>query len=101
MPVRPMPDPEVGAVFLDPRGGGRALRVTWHVDRPDADEGLVVLSLWRDNVCVGSFRLGPEQVPGLIALLAHGLDESQARHGRPAPDHGGHAADGPGHAAAG
>jgi hypothetical protein len=51
-------------VFLDARGEDRSLRVTWH---PDA--GLVVLSLWRGNVCAASFRLTAEEVPALIAAL--------------------------------
>jgi hypothetical protein len=57
-----------GAIFLDDRGGDRALRVTWH---PEAD--VVVLSLWRDNVCAGSFRVSTVDVPALIAALAAGL----------------------------
>jgi len=65
-PVRPLPT--TGSVFLDDRGGDRALRVTWH---PEAD--VVVLSLWRDNVCAGSFRLPATEVPALLALLASGL----------------------------
>jgi hypothetical protein len=45
------------------------LRVSWHVDN-----GLVVLSLWRDNVCSGSFRLAVDDVPEMIATLRAGLD---------------------------
>ena len=56
--------PASGSVFVDPRGGGRALRVSWH-----HEAGLVVLSLWRDNVCAGSFRLDVADVPDLVALL--------------------------------
>jgi hypothetical protein len=63
------PLPEKGSVFLDARGGDRALRVSWH-----HESGLVVLSLWRDNVCAGSFRLGVDEVPELIELLRGGLD---------------------------
>jgi len=65
------PLPESGSVFLDSRGGDRALRVSWH-----HEAGLVVLSLWRDNVCAGSFRLGVDDVPDLIALLRSGLDRA-------------------------
>ena len=65
-PVRPLP--KSGSVFIDDRGGDRALRVTWH---PEAD--VVVLSLWRDNVCAGSFRLPAAEVPALLATLAAGL----------------------------
>ena len=55
------PLPETGSIFLDARGGDRALRVSWH-----HESGLVVLSLWRDNVCAGSFRLAVDEVPELI-----------------------------------
>jgi hypothetical protein len=67
------PLPATGEVFLDARGAERVLRVSWHYD---AD--LVVLSLWRDNVCTGSFRLAVDEVPDLIALLRSGLDTSYA-----------------------
>jgi hypothetical protein len=63
------PLPATGEIFLDARGGDRALRVSWHHEKE-----LVVLSLWRDNVCSGSFRLAVDEVPGLIALLREGLD---------------------------
>lgn len=69
------------AVHIDSRGGDRALRVTWHLDREQdgAPEPLVVLSLWRGNVCAGTFRLRREEVPGLIAFLADGLDVLERR----------------------
>lgn len=60
-----------GAIFLDPRGGERALRVSWHQEAE-----VVVLSLWRDNVCAATFRLAIDEVPDLIALLREGLDLS-------------------------
>ena len=63
--------PRTGSVFLDPRGDDRSLRVTWH-----QESQLVVLSLWRDNVCAGTFRLAADEVPDLIALLRQGLDEA-------------------------
>ncbi len=63
--------PRTGAVFLDPRGEDRSLRVTWH-----QESLLVVLSLWRDNVCAGTFRLAADEVPDLIALLRQGLDQA-------------------------
>ena len=63
------PLPEQGSIFLDARGGHRALRVSWHLDN-----GLVVLSLWRENVCSGSFRLAVDDVPEMIASLRSGLD---------------------------
>ena len=65
------PLPAVGSIFLDARGDDRALRVSWHTE---AD--LVVLSIWRDNVCASSFRLAVEEVPVLIELLRTGLDQA-------------------------
>jgi hypothetical protein len=37
---------------------------------------VVVLSLWRDNVCAGSFRLRIDEVPDFIDMLRAGLDRS-------------------------
>lgn len=65
------PLPETGSIFVDARGAGRAMRVSWH-----HESGLVVLSLWRDNVCAGSFRLAVDEVPELIELLRAGLDQA-------------------------
>lgn len=65
------PLPQAGSILLDARGGGRALRVSWH-----HDEAMVVLSLWRDNVCAGSFRLAADEVPELIEVLRAGLDRA-------------------------
>lgn len=67
-------------MFLDSRGGDRALRVTWH-----HESGLVVLSLWRDNVCSGSFRIAADEVPDLIALLRAGLDRAHDEAAAPHP----------------
>jgi hypothetical protein len=47
------------------------MRVSWH-----EESGLVVLSLWRENVCAGSFRLAIDEVPDLIELLRAGLVRS-------------------------
>jgi len=63
------------AVFLDGRGDDRALRLSWH---DEAD--LVVLSMWRENVCVGTFRLHADEVPALIAFLSSGLAATYPRH---------------------
>lgn len=60
--VRPLP--RTGSILLDARGEERALRVSWH-----EESGLVVLSLWRDNVCTGTFRLSAAAVPDLIDTL--------------------------------
>jgi len=62
------PVPAAGSVLLDARGGGRALRVTWH-----SEAAVVVLSVWRDNVCTATVRLHPDDVVALIETLAAGL----------------------------
>ena len=67
--VAPVPDGV--EYFLDARGDARALRVSWH---PEND--LVVLSMWRGQECVSSFRLSVDEVPGLIAALREGLDDA-------------------------
>lgn len=74
--VSPLPDGV--EYFLDARGDARALRISWH---HEAD--VVVLSLWRGQECVSSFRLAIEEVPELIASLREGLDRSYhaATHG--------------------
>jgi hypothetical protein len=67
------PLPASGEIFLDARGADRALRVSWHYDTD-----MVVLSLWRENVCTGSFRLTVDEVPELIDLLRTGLGTAYA-----------------------
>ena len=73
-----LPLPRTGSIFVDSRGCGRALRLSWH-----HESGLVVLSLWRDTICAGSFRLAADDVPEMIAALRAGLDAAY-RH---APTH--------------
>lgn len=60
--------PAAGEVFLDARGDSRALRVSWH-----SEAGVVVLSLWREGTCAGTFRLSIDEVPDLIDVLRDGL----------------------------
>jgi hypothetical protein len=68
--------PVSGEILPDARGGGRWMRVTWH----DAAD-LVVLSLWRDDACVATFRLTPDQVPALVNDLVTGLAARGQRPG--------------------
>ena len=68
------PLPETGSIFFDARGDDRALRVTWHQEAE-----MVVLSLWRDNLCTGSFRLAVEEVPELIGTLRDALDAAYSQ----------------------
>jgi len=70
--VRPLP--RHGSIFLDARGGDRALRVSCHLEDDGGEDGVVVLSLWRENVCTATFRLGVDDVPDMIATLREGLD---------------------------
>jgi hypothetical protein len=55
-------------VFLDERGAG--LRVTWHPERE-----LVVLSVWQEDSCVGTFRMPVQELPRLTGLLAAALGD--------------------------
>jgi hypothetical protein len=55
-------------VFLDERGAG--LRVTWH---PEHD--VVVLSVWHEDRCAGTFRMPVQDVPRLSGLLAAALGD--------------------------
>ena len=68
-------------MFLDERGAG--LRVTWHPERD-----LVVLSVWQDDRCVGTFRMSVQDVPRLSGLLAAALGDWVDQAG-PDPDPGG------------
>jgi hypothetical protein len=72
-PVTPLP--AAGEVFLDARGSGRALRVSWH-----SEADVVVLSLWSGGTCTGTFRLQVEDVPDLIDTLRDGLARSYDVH---------------------
>jgi hypothetical protein len=66
------PRPAAGAVLGDARGDGRALRVTWH-----EEAGVVVLSVWRGNLCTTTVRLAPAEVVDLVETLAAGLRREQ------------------------
>jgi hypothetical protein len=71
--LTPSPLPAAGQVYVDGRGDQRNLRVSWHHEV--GEQGVVVMSLWRDGVCVGSFRMQPDQVRDLVDVLRSGLDE--------------------------
>jgi hypothetical protein len=61
--------------FSDERG--RSLKATWH-----SEAGLVVLSLWEHDRCVGTFRLPANDAPQLIVLLAEAVRTWAAEFGR-------------------
>jgi hypothetical protein len=58
----------------DARGHDRAVRVS-----PHPQENVVNLSVWRDDLCVGTVRLRPADVAVLIAGLTDGLADLAQR----------------------
>ena len=72
-----VPFPARSTVLPDLRGEGRALRVTWH-----PEEGVVVLSTWRESLCVSSVRLSAADAAELVSSLAGALAAAAAQ---PAP----------------
>ena len=65
----------------DARGGGRAVRVSAH-----SESGLLNLSLWREDLCVGTVRLRPDEAATLIGGLTDGLAALAARPRTVGPD---------------
>jgi hypothetical protein len=57
--------------FADPRTPSRRLSVSSH---PEA--GVVVLSLWQDDRCTGTFRLPVDDAPALVVALTEGMTSS-------------------------
>jgi hypothetical protein len=76
-------------MFLDERGTG--LRVSWHPERD-----LVVLSVWQDDRCVGTFRMSVQDIPRLSGLLAAALSDWVDDQTGPLPATGGPGTGGPG-----
>ena len=67
------------AHFADSRGGDRWLRTSWHGDQ-------LVVSVWRDNTCVGTTRLSRDEAARFLDSLAAGLAEADSPE--PASDAG-------------
>lgn len=63
-----IPLPARGYWAWDARGEGRAVRVSTH-----GETGVLNVSLWRGEVCVGTVRLPPDEVSRLVAGLTAGL----------------------------
>jgi hypothetical protein len=76
-----VPLPSFGEVFFDARGHDRVLRVTWH-------EGTLVLSLWRGEMCTGSFRMPMDDVDRLIDTLDEGFAEAGGQYADDGKDPG-------------
>lgn len=70
-------------MFLDARGDGRAMRLSWH---PEAD--VVVISLWRATTCAGTFRMPQADVAAFIDALVDGLRDAPGVHLPPGQDAG-------------
>ena len=62
-------------LFVDTRGS--ALRASWH-----QEEGLAVISLWHDDLCVGSVRLDSRDAARLAQFLVGHLGELAAAEDR-------------------
>ena len=63
-----LPFPSRAHWAWDARGHERAVRVS-----PHPRENVVNLSVWREDLCVGTVRLRPADVAALIAGLTDGL----------------------------
>ena len=72
MSVSPLP--AHGGVHVDPRGDGRALRISAHPEL-----GLVTLSIWRGDRCIATHQVPTADVPGLVGLLTEALLERPAQ----------------------
>ena len=62
--------PVHGRWAWDARGDSRAVRVSTHTR-----ENVVNLSVWRDEICVGTVRLRPAEAASLVEGLSDGLAE--------------------------
>jgi hypothetical protein len=71
-PVSPLP--RSGDVFFDPRDEGRFLRVAYH-----SEMAVFVVSLWRDQTCLGTHRLAAADLPRLLHALTTPLATDAAR----------------------
>jgi hypothetical protein len=71
MTVLPLPVPAVPPgrwTWESERGHSRAVRVSAH-----AELGRIALSLWREDRCVGSVHLTPEEAAALTGKIAEAL----------------------------
>lgn len=71
--MRP-PSPSRERWIADQRGEGRAVRVSAH-----AEGGFLVLSTWKEDTCVSTVRLLPDEAALLVAGLADGLSRLSDR----------------------
>jgi hypothetical protein len=76
-----LPFPPRGRWAWDARGFERAVRVS-----PHPAENVVNLSVWRDDLCVGTVRLRPDEIAALVEGLTEGLARLAERPAGPAAD---------------
>jgi len=69
------PLPNQGAVFFDERDQGRSLRLAYH-----RDSSVFVISLWRFDLCLGTFRLPAEDAPAFVKELVQSLSDQTRQH---------------------
>jgi hypothetical protein len=62
------PLPVSGTVVTDWRGAGRLLRISWH-----GELEVFVVSVWRDDHCVGTIQLRPQDVDEVVRAFTGGL----------------------------
>ncbi len=60
--------PVHGDVFFDARDGNRSCRVSWH-----SALGVFVISVWRGDVCTGTFQLPRADVPAFVGAFVSQL----------------------------
>ena len=63
-----VPIPVHGRWAVDPRGEGRAVRVSAH-----AEAGFLIVSTWKADTCVGTVRLLPDEAAELVAGITDAL----------------------------
>ena len=68
------PLPNQGAVFFDERDQGRSLRLAFH-----RDSSVFVISLWRFDLCLGTFRLPAEDAPTFVKELVQSLADETSQ----------------------
>lgn len=62
------PLPVHGTVVVDPRDAGRSMRVSWHPEL-----GVFVVSLWRDDQCVGTVHVRGDDAGNVVHAFVDGL----------------------------
>ena len=70
------PLPQHGSVFFDPRDEDRQLRVSYH-----SEQDVFVLSLWRREMCLGTFRLPAADAARFVHVMVSSLAEQSDASG--------------------